>query len=94
MPRPTVQDPDAKPQQPDAEAGIGLAAGIRPGRATVHQHRERQTIDAEGFFPSSRRTVWPCSLLHAESTMLLTRVIVERGERMATLAAMHSQSDL
>ncbi|PBB28948.1 hypothetical protein CK214_28210 [Mesorhizobium sp. WSM3882] len=48
MARPTVQHADAEPQQPDAEAGVGLAAGIARRRAAVHQHRQRQAIAAKG----------------------------------------------
>src|SRR5262245_15699644 len=44
--RPTVQDADAEPQQPDAESGVRLAARIAPRRAAVHQHRQRHAVAA------------------------------------------------
>jgi hypothetical protein len=87
-----MQDADAKPHQPDAEAGMRIAARITPGRAAIHQHGERQAITAEGSFELAAHRL---ALLVAAGRkhQIVARVVVERSERMAT-PAMHGKVTL
>ena len=51
-----VGDADAEPHQPHGEHGVGLAAGVAPRRAVVHQHRLGQPVAPEdGAQPLAHR---------------------------------------
>ena len=81
--RTAMQNPDAEPHQPDAELGIGITAGVTPGRTIVHQHGERQAVAAEGPFQFAPHRL-PLLIAASRKHEVVARVIVERGQRMAT----------
>ena len=85
MARPAMQHAHAKPHQPDAEGGQRIAAGIAPRPTVVHQHGERQAVAAKGVL---ERPAHRLALLVAAGgeNDIVTRAIVERGQRMAAPA--------
>src|SRR5882724_4321702 len=82
MVRPPMTDPHTQAQQPGGEGRVRLIAGIAPGRAVVHQHRQRQAVAPEH---SHQAPPHGGLLLVAAGGQpdRIARMIVEYGERMA-----------
>src|SRR5229473_2690017 len=90
MIRPTVTNANPQVQKPHRQRRVLMFEVITPGRPVVHQHALRQAITAK----SSGQL-----LLHGPGLLIgatlqaqrITRVIIEHGQRMTTLAVAQSK---